>query len=473
MVRRWLKLPVALGILAVLSACGATVSSGPPRAPVPPPRMPVAVLAAVGPRQPLQPTFYGVNDDYQGAASFARSPRPELLAALAPGTLRWPGGTEADFFSWTTGQVTLHPRRFAFTLSAFAQDVAATHAEPILDLNVIGGPTAAQIGNQIQLVETARRMGLVVQRVELGNELYSGRFSARFPSGAVYAATVAEWARALHEAFPGIQVAADACLPTNGRCPPGWNAAVLSLPAGPAAPDAVIVHDYPGTIVRPFTRLVLPHFFAGVDRAVAQLAAAVQSFQGRSVWLTEYNFRGPYHRGQDLLANPAQTSNARALYVAAFAIQLPRIPQLVLADFWSAFGGGPAYRAWNPGPPPSLTPVGQALAWVDRAARGATQTAALQVRNGPTLPGGFRAVVGQVFWPAAGPPRILVVNLSAQSVRLLTRAPVRVGAVYWQIAMNPLAHPTTAPPATRGRVGPNGLVVPPYSLTTIGVGGLP
>jgi hypothetical protein len=469
MLHRWLTVSATVGVLGLLSGCGGPVSVARSASS----SESVRALVQVASRQPFPPGFYGVNDDYQGAASFAGLPRPNLLATLAPSALRWPGGTEADFFDWTTGRVTLHPRRFAFTVSVFAQDVAATHAVPILDLDLIGGTPATQLGSQIRLVEAARQQGLPVHQVELGNELYSGRFRTLFPSGAAYAAIVARWAQALHQTFPGLQVAADACLPTNGQCPPGWNAALLALPPGPSAPDAFIVHDYPGAVVRPFTRAQLPLFFAGVDHAVTQLAAAVRSFRGRAVWLTEYNFRGPYRRGQNLLGNPAQTSNARALYVAAFALQLPRIPHLATADFWSACAGGLAYRAWNPGPPASLTPVGVVVAWVDRAARGATATAAVDIRPVPLLPGGLPAVVGQAFWPAQGSPHIIWVNLSAETVTLLPHGPLRVGAVYRQVAVNPLAHPATAPPIRSGRVDSSGLVLPPYSLTAVGVRGLP
>jgi len=61
--------------------------------------------------------FYGVNFDLAGFVPFARTDTATLLAALDPSTIRWPGGTEADFYDWHNGLSTLKPAKEPFTLA--------------------------------------------------------------------------------------------------------------------------------------------------------------------------------------------------------------------------------------------------------------------------------------------------------------------------------------------------------------------
>ena len=46
---------------------------------------------------------------------------------------------------------------------------------------------------------------------------------------------------------------------------------------------------------------------------------------------------------------------------AAFALMLPRISHLALADNWTAVADGPEFGAWNDPASPVLTPAGQAI----------------------------------------------------------------------------------------------------------------
>jgi hypothetical protein len=76
---------------------------------------------------------YGVNDDYAGAASFAAVNVGPLLKQLDPGTLRYPGGTEADYFDWHTGQPTNGSSSYSFTLTDLYHAYQATGAPPVFD----------------------------------------------------------------------------------------------------------------------------------------------------------------------------------------------------------------------------------------------------------------------------------------------------------------------------------------------------
>src|SRR5579875_475962 len=90
---------------------------------------------------PLGRDFYGVNYDLQNARRFRADPHvDQQLAALQPSTIRWPGGTEADFYHWRTGKGR-KSGTFVFTLADLAKAVAATHAVPMFDLNVLADRT--------------------------------------------------------------------------------------------------------------------------------------------------------------------------------------------------------------------------------------------------------------------------------------------------------------------------------------------
>lgn len=407
--------------------------------------------------------FYGVNFDEQGAREFAGADVGRLLSRLAPTTLRWPGGEDANYFDWRT-----EPGSAPDAATRALQDLAAayrtTGATPIFVLNVLAAANRVDTRDQLAMLTAAHRLGLPIKYVELGNELYAGgEFAQAFPSGAAYGRTVARYVRALHAAFPGVEVAADACLqPANAR-QQSWNAGLLSTATGTGAPDALTLHDYPGLVIHPFNRADLSALFANAYQAVDQLDAVIRSLDGRPVWLTEYNFHGPYQQNSP---NPVQTSYARELYLAAFALLLPRIPHLALADVWTALDG-PAFGAWVNPPNPQLSPAGQAVQLVDAAAMGAQSSAPVRFSDVPTLPGGYPAVVGQRFTGAVRRTSALLVNLSGTRQQVAVGSDVPAGAQYRQVSGEPIAQQKFARALPTGTVTRPALSLPPYSITLI------
>jgi Alpha-L-arabinofuranosidase len=249
--------------------------------------------------------FYGVNLDEQGVREFAGADVERLLSRLDPATLRWPGGEDANYFDWRTEPGSA-PDAATRALQDLAVAYQTTGATPIFVLNVLAAANRVDTGDQLAMLTAARGLGLPVKYVELGNELYAGgEFAQAFPSGAAYGLTVARYVRALHAAFPGVEVAADACLQPATARQQSWNAGLLATATGSGAPDALTLHDYPGLVIHPFTRADPPALFANAYQAIDQLDAVVRSLGGRPVWLTEYNFHGPYQQSSP---NPVQTS---------------------------------------------------------------------------------------------------------------------------------------------------------------------
>jgi hypothetical protein len=409
--------------------------------------------------------LYGVNYDYLGAATFKDAKVEPLLARLDPGTLRYPGGTEADFFDWGTGMPTKGAKDYKFTLAKLEKAYKATGAAPIFDLNVLATGNRLNTTNMVNALKTARADGLPVKYVEIGNELYGGgQFAKTFTSGRVYGETVKVYVPVLHRDFPGVKVAADAVLNPTNQHQQTWNRQLLATATGADAPDALILHDYPGLIYDPFTQADVPPLFANAYTAIKELTARVASLDGKPVWLTEFDYRGPYAERKK--PNPVRTSYARELYVAEFALMLPRVPHLAQADYFSALGG-PDFGAWINPAQPTLTPSGQAAAMIDAAACGASSSVPVTVPGAPALPGGGAAVSGQAFTAPGRPTTALLVNLTGSAQDVPTGRDVPDGAGYQQSAGTPTAQQSAAPPLTSGTVSGKDLKLPGYSITLV------
>jgi hypothetical protein len=463
-----LGVPVSAAATAQASTVG---SPNPPRVSPPCPLAPGSPARGPVPACPLgqlPPRFYGVNFDLAGFETFAHTDVGRLLALLQPSTLRWPGGTEADFYNWHTGLDTEKPYRAPFTLQELAAACRASGAVPIFDLNVLTPANRANPADQVAMLEEAQRLGLPVRYVEVGNELYANGpgFAQAYPDGSAYARTVSIYVQALHRAFPGVKVAADAvAIPQDPR-QEAWDKELLEGATGAGAPDAYVLHFYPGLYLKHLSAGKLAELFANAESSVAELRKIASGLGGKPVWLTEYNFRGPYSVFRKKGVGPAELTPAHELYLAAFAAMLPRLRQLQLVDNWTAFADG-FYGAWVGPQSPGLAPGGQAVEMVDTAARGALASAPVLAPGAPALPGGMPGVVGQRFAGPSGRQTALVVNLTAERANLATTAWLKPGTPYEQVATNPLAAQAKAGTPARGVVGTAGLSLPPYSVTLV------
>jgi len=406
---------------------------------------------------------------YASFEVFSHADTGPLLVALAPSTIRWPGGTEADFYDWHTGATTRKAGRVPFTLSDLAAAYRATGAVPIFDLNVLTPANRTDPADQIAMLKQAEKLGLPIDYVEVGNELYAGQpgFKEAYPDGTAYARTVSIYVKALHEAFPGVKVAADAIPFAVGQREKAWDAGLRAGVSGAGAPDAYIVHFYPNLDTSPFDSRKAALLFENVFSSIRALSSVVASFAPTPVWLTEYNMRSPYEVFRKMGEPPAEKTFAHELYNAAFAAMLLRVPGLSLVDNWTAFADG-FYGAWQDPAAPHLTPGGQGVAMVDTAARGAISADPIPVLSAPPLVDREAGVIGERFVHPGGSLTALLVNLTPSEATVATSAWLRAGMLEEQVSGNPVAQMSTAPDPSQGSVGATGLRLPPYSVTLVG-----
>jgi hypothetical protein len=437
-----------------------------------------SITAKLGAARSLPADYFGVNFDYGGASQYAAADAKFYgqLAALKPGTLRYPGGTNANFFQWKAGVPVDPPAgscvsssassAFRFTLSDLMKAYSATRAPPVFDLNVM----TSGLSCQIQMLQQAQRLGLPIRYVELGNEFYLtiDNYATYFPAAADYGTAVASYVKAVHKDFPGALVAAVGSLPGNTAREQTWNNDMLDAArSGGGLPDAITLHVYP-SYDKALTTSGLPGLYTEPYTELTTVSGVIGRLPvSRPVWLTEYNLR-PKHTAN---SNPAQTSYAQALFVAEMDVLLAgRVPSARFVDFWAAFGGDASYAYAGTPSDPAQTPGGLALQLVDEAAHGATLTRPVVFAGAPALTaGGSPALIGQSF-TSSHVRREVLVNLSPQALTIHTGAAIPTLTAYEQLTYSgsPVAQVSTAGALTvQHKKTGSSLTMPAYSIILV------
>ena len=475
--RRHRAIAVAVLVAGALAAGSgsamAVTSVRPPAAPAAAP-----ITGRLGAGRSLPGDYLGTIFDYVGASQYG-DPDPKFygqLAALEPGTLRYPGGTNANFFQWQAGLPVDPPAgscvssstssAFRFTLSDLLTAYNATKAPPIFDLNVM----TSSLSCQIKMLRRAQQLDLPIRYVELGNEFYLNfdNYPAYFPTAADYGRTVASYVKAVHQDFPGALVAAVGSLGVSTAREQTWNQDMLDAArqAG-GLPDAITLHVYPFDNTA-LTTSALPGLFSEPYTSLTSISSAVGRLPvARPTWLTEYNLR-PKHTPN---SNPAQTSYAQALFAAEMSLLLTEhVPSAQLIDFWAAFGSNASYSYAGRASDPPLTPGGLAQQLVDEAGHGATLTRPIIFTGAPALEAGGRAaLIGQSF-TASPARREVLVNLSPQALTIKTGTAIPAGQAYEQVTYSgsPAAQVAAASALTinHGTTG-SSLSMPAYSIILV------
>jgi hypothetical protein len=435
------------------------------------------ITAKLGAARSLLPNFFGVNFDYVGTSRYAPAD-PNFysqLAALEPGTLRFPGGATANYFQWKVGIPVKPPTGscvssttsglFKFTLSDLMKAYTGTGAPPVFDLNVM----TSDLSCQMQMLQKAQQLGLPIDYVELGNEFYLGidNYPTYFKTAADYGKAVASYVKAVHQDFPGALVAAVGSLPASSSREKSWNTDVLNAAqkAG-GLPDAITLHVYPG-YNKALTTGALPSLFTEPYSELTAISNVLGKLPvSRPVWFTEYNLH-PKHTAN---SNPAQTSYAEPLFVAEMDLLLvEHVTSAQFIDFFSAFGVNASYSYAGSAASPALTPGGLALTLVDEAAHGATLTRPIDFTGAPTLTaGGSPALIGQSFTSTAR--REVLVNLSPQTLTIKTGSAIPAGEPYEQVSYSgsPVSQVATASALTvKHLTTGSSISMPAYSIIVV------
>ena len=448
-------------------------------------------MQLAGSPRPVTTWMLGLNGQNTMGPTFTNTKFAQALGHYGPGTLRYPGGTNANFWSWRDGWYQPNgpwpgePKaKVDNTLSSFASIIRRTGATPVVDVNVVtwqgriaaDADVPAMITDTLALLRAARSLGMPVRRVELGNELYlSGpgpgdtEYARRFATAGAYATVANRLAAAVHAEFPTAAVAAVAADTSfvRGVSPrrAGWNAGLLP---NLTEVDAVTFHQNR----RVFDADAAPAEVLGVMfRDVAALRANELDdvrARGLSAWITEFNmadttpgfvFTGTWLHG------------LCAAVLPLLLLRDPAATQAALHNMTGKAHGAAIFRDdhgfLDYGPrttPYALTSQGHAVGIVQDALRGAATTQPVAFPNGPPL-GAQNApgLLGMVT-TAGAKRRVIVLNLTSQTLTLDV-SPVLSGGFAYRVVRAPVMARIARPSdmTTTSGTGTRTLPMPAYA----------
>jgi hypothetical protein len=457
-------------------------------------------VSLAGSARTVTPTLLGLNGVDTGGPAWNDAGLDSALGEFAPGVIRYPGGTAANYWSWTAGwfqpgQWPGEPHKpVDDTLPVFATGLHAAGATPLWDLNTVtydgalgsAADDSAMLHVQLQALHAAVADGMPVTMVELGNELYLNGYTnrppgnphaddylKRFPTAADYAEQMNHWIAALHKAFPGVQVAAVATdaedVPHLTQRRATWNADVLPILRGE---DAVTIHEN----LRVFSAASLPADLAFPYLHFQKLEAnemALFASYHLPVWITEFNLAD--HTPGHVLAG----TWLQGLFAADEALLFlsdPAITYLGLNGTMGTAGAGAIFsndegfgRGGPPTVPLALTSAGVTMAAIGAAFAGGSAAQPLGFSPSPELAGtGAPALAGESVTTGSGTELVLV-NLSDQPY------PLDLSSFYsgqysaTEVTAASVTTKVTGPSsvATSTSTGTGPLTVPAYSLVTV------
>ncbi|MGB9624883.1 MAG: hypothetical protein ACPMAQ_08470 [Phycisphaerae bacterium] len=476
----------------------------------------------VGSPRELSPAFYGFNVNLINAGASWRD--PQLVRAvedLFPGTLRYPGGTLANYWNWRTGELLQHPgapgwsrgNPAPYRLEDLKLAVDATGARPVLVLNML----TSTLEEQLAMLRHASRLGLPVRFIELGNEFYLSdkTYIERFPTAEDYGTEATRWIDRIRKEFPEARIAAVGAHETARQAErrASWNRRLIDTLRGA---DAIVLHVYVGSGLGKGTRAgaaATPTRPTGPDRrrdpwygspevqeqqlqalktpegartvlsmpfrAVEQLKREMQELRGLGIWVTEYNLFDRIGPTKGSWAHGLLTATMLGLFLNEPRIELTCChvigsPITSFATIFvneDPFRGSIVSRRVTPYAP---TACGIALRAFGRAMRGMRSVRQIAFEPEPprstssAVP--FRPLMGWSFADGRR-KRVVLLNLGDKDICLDVQALSVKGCPCEQMSASPADLVGSADDLHQIRAeAVDRLRLPSYSLTVIGEG---
>lgn len=405
--------------------------------------------------------------------------------------IRYPGGTESQYFDWLTGRSvpsslwsngTLFSHSYianvphnSYPLSELQYFYEQTNIKPIFCLNLL----TKTLADQIEMLQTADMLGIPVEYIELGNELYfeDQDFVNKYPNPIDYVLDIKNnWIPQISALFPNAKIAVigsfDGLTDLNGNPVPeritNWNNALFDENV---STNAITFHYYipPNT-----TTLSNPN-------VVQALAAPFRHWptlksntidnvtNGMECWITEYNLNDGNQTTYSIAS-----SWTHGLYTAAlFSLMLEddKITMLLNHQITGspAFASLASYTPFGDTLTNRLTAEGNAMRLIHQAVKGNTTATKLSFSNNPLITVNTTSYPSLMGWVFNNGPNseLYILNLSNTEFSLALGAVLEGITEYEQISSN---NPLQKDITTQGLIINRGfsnsaLQCPPYSLT--------
>lgn len=387
----------------------------------------------------------------------------DSVKALNLELIRFPGGTESQYFDWQTGRSvpaslwtngTLFSHSFigtvphvSYPLTELLYFYQQTGIKPIFCLNLL----TKNLANQVLMLQTAHGLGIPVEYIELGNELYFEDidFTNKYSNPIDYVLDIKNnWLPQLKNTFPNAKIAVigsyDGLLDLNGNNVASrintWNSTLFnqSLQA-----NAITFHYYippnTTTLSNPNITQALAAPFRHwptlktntVDKVVNEMEC----------WITEYNLTDGNQTTYSIAS-----SWVHGLYTASlFSLMLeePKITMILNHQIAGspAFASLASYTPFGDTLTNRLTAGGNAMRLLHKSVKGKTTATKLSFSNNNTLVVGsttYPALIGWIF-EKGNEKEVFVLNLSNTNITLDLSNIFNEIFIYEQIsASNPL-----------------------------------
>ncbi len=190
------------------------------------------------------------------------------IEGLYPSTIRYPGGTNANWWDWRKGgfvdgskidnkKKTCYGLPFNYgsiypqnnnSLANFKISIDKAHAKPVFVLNLL----SSTLSDQLAMLEEAQQLGFPIEEVELGNEFYTElcEHIEKYPTGTSYATDAATWTGAIRQRFgSNVKVSWVGAKEYTGMSSrlANWNSGMVNIISTLSAsqkPDAFTLHEY-------------------------------------------------------------------------------------------------------------------------------------------------------------------------------------------------------------------------------------
>jgi hypothetical protein len=441
---------------------------------------------------------------------------PEFWQAINqvnPKLLRIPGGTESNYWNWKKGgliknvrqEMSGYPIQFrnkdlkydASKLDNIKVGIKETNTTPIFVLNL----ATSTLESQLEMLRTAKNLGIPVKYIELGNEFYFDvpNYRGVFPTSADYAETANEWITAIKQEFPAAEIAlvGVAPKPKDSMRQKNWHKSLLSSAMYQA--DAVTIHIYNGHGLKSsigsnstypfFTSEEVPIILGQPFRSWQKLQSNEQLNlipDNKQIWITEYNlFENIFGKKNQEKQPRVMGSWTHGLYTLTMSLLFLEDSRIAIAcnhvltgnsRFAAIFANQKSFL--NPTDenmmvaPMSLSATGLTLSLLGEATSGMNTAQKINFSPSPTLVGKknfeYPALYGWIFRNDTH-FQTIIINLSNQNINLNLEQIFSNSVNYQQFSQNPQALIT----GTQVLKTQNGTVfseinLPAYSVTKLG-----
>jgi hypothetical protein len=378
------------------------------------------------------------------------------LKEIAPALLRFPGGSQANFYDWKAGMLDFHDNPQSSPYVKFwaqaARRIAATfsrgvHLEDFMpfvrevgaDVLLVPNLETSTAESQAEWFQKLASEGILPRNIELGNEFWIAMSQdpdslRRWPDEPSSAAVMHRYEQALRPiAGPAAKFAVQAAGAAFWVAPQARGALAQRLNGWDAALhpeswfDAITIHLYP--VLEPLQalpgggsheglfRYLMARCDGGVDRTIGSVTARVP---GKEIWITEWSAHGAgswARTGADPVTTAMFTQAATRMLLSIL-----RHPEVTRELFFTLNFDAQGHSYFIRGADGSYhpEPAAQILGWIGRAANsGARFQRVVEQGAAPVSPGvsfgdTYREVEGAVFL-SAGQTTLILQNSGARA----------------------------------------------------------